>query len=328
MYLVDPLAFDALVLELHTACRERTLRAFQTYALDRLRTLVPFDSALVAVGTVADGIPDAHDAFLYRQTPALMESWETVKHEDTVSFVSTSNPGRTHTFVAEETYPASSGVLAHCKRFGILQLMTTATINERAGSFVVLSLYRARATPRYSEDERVLVERIVPHLVASTRHARIDELRRATQVSLAYSPAAAIVNRKATVLEAEPRFVDLIASRYPAYRGPALPSALASLAQVSEPTRQVVDRLVVRADPAADVVLLHARQLLPVDTLTEREREVASSFAMGLSTKEIADELGIAPNTVRVHVGRVYEKLGIGNKAELASMIAGLDWLG
>ena len=36
----------------------------------------------------------------------------------------------------------------------------------------------------------------------------------------------------------------------------------------------------------------------------------------------IAEKLAIAANTVRVHVGRIYEKLGVANKAELASMMA------
>lgn len=324
----DTIPFDAvnaLSLELHTLCHELSLRDFQARALAGLEALVPFDSALLAVGTVIDGVPEAHDAYLYRQTPELMVSWEPVKHEDVVSLRTTSSPGRTMAFVSRETYPEGSAIMAHCERFGILQLLSTASLDERAGSFVVLSLYRASETPRFTERERAAVELVVPHLVASTRQAKLDDLRRATHVMADHTPAAAIINRRAVVLEADPRFIDLLAQHYKDFRGPKLPAPLAPLAAVGAPERRTIGRLVVRADPAGDVVLVHARVALPVDTLTDREREVALHFASGLSTQEIAARLEIARNTVRVHVTRVYAKLGVANRAELASMLAGLE---
>ena len=43
--------------------------------------------------------------------------------------------------------------------------------------------------------------------------------------------------------------------------------------------------------------------------LTVREREVVSLLAQGLSNKEIAQRLGIAPDTAKFHVARVIDKL-------------------
>lgn len=322
---IDIEALNALVLELHALCHELPLRAFQTRALERVAALVAFDSALIAIGTVSFGVPDAHDAFLYRQPAEMMQSWERVKAEDTVSFIVTSSPGRAFAFEAAATYPAGSGVMAHCERYGILQLLTTAAVDVRAGSFVVISLYRADRAAVYTERDRATMELLVPHLVACMRRARLDDLRRATHVHPAHAPAAAIVNRRGIVLEAEPRFIDVLGRQYPDFRGPALPEALTFLARVTEPTRRTVGHMVLRADAVGDLVLVHARRSLPVDALTDREREVAARLASGLSMKEIADELGIAANTVRVHVTRIYAKLGVMNKAELASMLAGLE---
>lgn len=58
-------------------------------------------------------------------------------------------------------------------------------------------------------------------------------------------------------------------------------------------------------------------------TLTEREQEVVKLVVAGLLNKEIADRLGLALVTVKVHRGRAMRKLGAGNPAELAR-IAGL----
>ena len=53
--------------------------------------------------------------------------------------------------------------------------------------------------------------------------------------------------------------------------------------------------------------------------LTPREGEVADHVAAGLQNKEIAEKLGIADGTVRIHLHNVFKKLGIQNRVELAN---------
>ena len=54
----------------------------------------------------------------------------------------------------------------------------------------------------------------------------------------------------------------------------------------------------------------------PRDKLTSRETEVLSALAFGKSNKEIATELFISEETVKTHVGRLFSKLGIENRAQ------------
>jgi DNA-binding CsgD family transcriptional regulator len=59
--------------------------------------------------------------------------------------------------------------------------------------------------------------------------------------------------------------------------------------------------------------------------LTSRECEILELLASGESNKELARRLGISPNTVKTHVGRVYEKLGVQRRVqaiEKARMLA------
>jgi len=51
--------------------------------------------------------------------------------------------------------------------------------------------------------------------------------------------------------------------------------------------------------------------------VTRREREVAQLTAEGLLDKEIADRLGIAPNTVHVHMRSLREKTGLLSKTDI-----------
>lgn len=57
--------------------------------------------------------------------------------------------------------------------------------------------------------------------------------------------------------------------------------------------------------------------------LSDRERAVAERFAAGLTYRQIGEALCIAPSTVRSHLATIYGKLGVRNKIELASEIAG-----
>lgn len=61
--------------------------------------------------------------------------------------------------------------------------------------------------------------------------------------------------------------------------------------------------------------LLDARERLA--TLSEREHEVMRHVIAGGLNKQIADRLGIAEKTVKVHRGRVMQKMGVTSVAEL-----------
>ena len=68
--------------------------------------------------------------------------------------------------------------------------------------------------------------------------------------------------------------------------------------------------------------ILHARRhATPVAELTEREQEVLALVGRGMANKQIARGLGIAPETVKTHVSKIFTKLGAQNRAQAAAMI-------
>ena len=56
--------------------------------------------------------------------------------------------------------------------------------------------------------------------------------------------------------------------------------------------------------------------------LTAREWEVAEMLLRPATTAEIATELGVAPVTVRRHVGSVERKLGVSTRAEVVALLS------
>jgi FixJ family two-component response regulator len=58
-----------------------------------------------------------------------------------------------------------------------------------------------------------------------------------------------------------------------------------------------------------------------VDSLTPREYETARCVVAGLLNKQIADRMGISEATVKVHRGRVMQKLGVTSVADLVRLL-------
>jgi DNA-binding CsgD family transcriptional regulator len=51
--------------------------------------------------------------------------------------------------------------------------------------------------------------------------------------------------------------------------------------------------------------------------LTHREQEILQLAANGHPNREIAEELGLSPLTIKSHLGRIGRKLGSGDRAQL-----------
>jgi FixJ family two-component response regulator/signal transduction histidine kinase len=64
----------------------------------------------------------------------------------------------------------------------------------------------------------------------------------------------------------------------------------------------------------------HAEIRARYDSLTPREREVLALVTAGLVNKIIADRLGAAEKTIKIHRGRVMEKMSAGSVADLVRM--------
>ncbi len=62
--------------------------------------------------------------------------------------------------------------------------------------------------------------------------------------------------------------------------------------------------------------------------LSQREREVAVLVVSGMGSARVAAELGIAVNTVNAHLQRIYGKLGVSRRQELAELWKSLDAAG
>jgi DNA-binding CsgD family transcriptional regulator len=77
------------------------------------------------------------------------------------------------------------------------------------------------------------------------------------------------------------------------------------------------------AELAATGETARRRDVSTLDQLTAREMQVALLLSRGLTTRAAAGQLFLSPKTVEYHLRHVYQKLGIGSRAELAARFEG-----
>ena len=122
-------------------------------------------------------------------------------------------------------------------------------------------------------------------------------------------------------------FVARIANRPPDPDGPApmpcnyhLAIHVAPIADRMLPKARI---LLARRGVAAETARSRADRE-PLGRLSAREREVATLLGAGLTTAEVAKRLGIKPSSVVTLTSRVYRKLGVRRRTELAARLKGL----
>lgn len=78
-----------------------------------------------------------------------------------------------------------------------------------------------------------------------------------------------------------------------------------------------VRRALARSSETRQQVVVRASARARLDTLTPREREVLQPVITGKLNKQTADDLGASEKTIKIHRGRVMEKMGVTSVVEL-----------
>ena len=293
---------------------------FKKHALGHLKELIPFDAALWTSGSITNR--RIHNYYLEGLPHSLMESWEKIKYQDRLIPAVAANPGMTidivDLYTAEERRD-SEVYQRHSKQFGIEAVICTALPDPEVGLFEAISLYRRQAKPGFSEKERLTKQSLFPLISQVWHHNQIQQLKQICGGQPGGS--AAICDSYGWLRHVESRFVGLLRGHFPGWMPPELPKPLRSWLANSEPETFRAGELLITRKNQDDLILLQVQTRGALADLTPREEQIAQSYGLGLTYREISQELGLAPSTVRRHLESVYRKLGISTKVELTRIL-------
>jgi DNA-binding CsgD family transcriptional regulator len=195
---------------------------------------------------------------------------------------------------------------------------------SRAG-LALRQLDREAEARELAEDELALSERWgAPHTVGISLHALA--LIRGGRVGLRLlDQAVELLASSMARLEHARALVDLGAALRRANRRSDARLHLRQAIDLAQ--RCGAQPLVDRANDELAATGAHRRTALlrGVESLTASERRVAQMAAEDLSNKDIAQALFVTVKTVEVHLSRVYRKLGIASRRQLAEALSASD---
>jgi DNA-binding CsgD family transcriptional regulator len=313
-----------LTLDLHRAVRCETPDAFVAWVFAALERILRFDSGFWGTGHVGDDRRLVlHTRHLHRQPPQMMVDDLQIGHLDVLLAESMRRPGESIT--ADIPSGAPPEMRDHLRRYGIAQALATSMIEPLTGLCIGFVLWRSDPAHPYTEEERLLMQAIFPHLIEARTQNRLLRLVQATtpRASGTWLPAAA--DRQGLLHHADDEFIRLLREEWPGWTGPRLPAPLEQRVHKGAGERYYGQRLVCKFDAMGDLALVQVRRGAAVDRLTPREREIAVYTAQGLTHKEIARLLELAPTTVRTHLTASCRRLGARNKAQMAVLVHSLE---
>jgi len=135
-----------------------------------------------------------------------------------------------------------------------------------------------------------------------------DEGLAAAQAIRADHPATGVLILSSYV---EPSYALRLLEEHPEGVGYLLKERVFDVAILVDALRRLADRETVIDPTIVSHLLGRRRRVDPLEELTEREREVLSLVAEGLSNGAIADRLYVAQRTVEAHVKQIFMKLGL-----------------
>ncbi len=289
---------------------------FKSMIMEGLNRLIPFDMALWASGHI-DGL-QVNNTYLYNLPGELMTSWEKIKHQDRLLQGLIRTPGKTfdvYDFYTRQERDIQATYQQHSKIFKIENAISTAIPDPDTGLLEIMSLYRSAPEAAFSSGEIQLKEFLFPLLTSSWHQNQIRHvIARAKNAS---GDVTAICDKRSWIRHAESDFAGLVRRQWPGWSGPVLPEEIAKWLNQDTRHRLKLSHLTCRKETLDDMILVQVRRTDALGLLTRREEEVAESFAMGLTYREIAVELGVSPNTVRRHIEAIYRKLQVASKVEL-----------
>ncbi|WP_428311933.1 response regulator transcription factor [Hydrocarboniphaga sp.] len=289
---------------------------YRAWALETLARVIPHDGALWGSGSATQGRFYTRTVVgLPEEFPAQLEATLPMNPLFPRIMANLERPVDMASVLSDEEFHRSEIYKQVFQPQGIERILSTGHLETRSGLYSLVTLYRKNPDEPFTDQEKDWQRRITYHLFNAASHVFfVHELHRSDRPP---GSGAAVVDSSGLFHEAQPRFLDLLETHYPnPERAQALPFPLPEAGSSG-----LVGGLGIKCEPLGDLFLLHIWTAGPLDRLTVREREVVNAVAQGLSFKQAAKKIGVAPSTVANHLYRVYRKLGVYSRTELAALV-------
>lgn len=300
-----------ILLDLYDAAAPAEGSAFRLWALERLQALLPFSGAAWAYGAKTDGGLVLHHISLLGFPAGFADVIRATAAGDPTAPKMMGASGKSFIH-SRADYPVEMLKLAADPN-GLRSSLEGMIVDPDSGLFGTICLFRNERLPAFKERDRALHEALLPHWLKAPARRLI-----ANAASVDTTGELIAVADLNGVLEAAAQpFIEMLRLEWPEWEGGVLPGAF-----VREPARKRRHagqgaHIAWRVAAIGNRLIVRVRPVRGADKLGERERQIATLLGDGLTLKDVAAKLHLAPSTVKNHRDNIYHKLGVSSRLEL-----------
>jgi DNA-binding CsgD family transcriptional regulator len=317
--------FNEFILNIYRVAQDTPTDRFQARALELVNSVLRFDSCRWGMALNYTGHRLAFEsAYEHNEMSGVLDAYLEVLDQDLVGLAAAAHAGSTINVNARqlcEDRPDHAAYLDYLCRFRHENMLVTGMVAP-SSSAKSLSYYRWNKDDSFTERERQLSQSLFPHMMeALTINLRIGLAQFRSMDSAVRWPLA-MCDSNGSILYAAPDFLALLRAQWPEMKASRLPAALVDALITRRQLKHATDQVLVCVGLREDKVLyLKARAPHVIDSLSPRELQVARLVAKGMNYKEIAIALQLSPATVRNHLQRIHDRIGIRSNAELSAQL-------
>jgi DNA-binding CsgD family transcriptional regulator len=303
--------------------KETPVEEFHELALALLCGQTNFSTAVWAGGEVTSSGLITHGVHLHNEPMEMLTEWTAISHNDTLidEVIACSGESLVSHAPSRFSHSKQGDVLEYVQRFGHLNTMAITTISQCQHAGQWLSLYRSGNHDHFGQADKRILEQVMPHLVEALEINRM--LGGVGNAGFGVNEGVrAVARMDGTLYHCGIQFASQLSDMWPDWKGGRLPAQFMLALQSGRETIFTEHAIAVSATSLGNLLLLKIRKIPPLNRLSPREVEVAKLYVQGKTYKEIGLLMAISPVTVRNFLARIYIKLAIGNKLELASLLS------
>ncbi len=319
----------SFILDINKLARDTPLTEYKQAAFHLLQQVIHFDSGIWNEGHWIAGDksyqPNIYTQFLFNHSPQMcIDHVGFIEFDEPLRQAVTQSLGVTIDFndvIPRGEFVRTPTYQQYYRKFGMEWIISTALLDSELGLTRNLSLHRKDRDKPFSEADRTTKEILTPFLVDGYQTCFRLAVLQGNRAGLRATSCIALAGENGVIEYAHSSWLLEMAQIEPTWKGPRVPNCFSDLFPSDGYINTAKRKLAIHGLDSG-LSQLEIIPINPLGVLSAQQCNVAKAVGRGLSRKEAGKELRLSPSTVGNHLDEIYRRLGIKNKAELATLVS------
>lgn len=318
---------NKLILDIYSTAQSATIREFNDYSIEKLKSCVEFDSAVLSnLDIYSINQYSIKSLYLHNQPIEKYSDrnyWEN-DEPDPMLVKAYSNANKSVSGELESVLKNNKAMLAYSKKYEVKQSLTICIPGEQINNFGAGALWRS-SNKVFEERDRRLCEIILPHVFqASEINYRFHCMRIGIHES---GTTNIIAELNGSILFIDNAAIRLLREEWPEWRQSLLPKILLNKLISDKSYLYIGSKIDIKASIQDELLFLRVKQKTTGFNLTQREVECINLVRLGKTSSQIGDILGVSERTAIFHITNAVQKIGAKNRRDAVEKAVSLGLL-